>query len=216
MSSSKKLLTKMYINEIVRLHGVPISIVSDRDPRFTSEYWKSVHRALQTKLNFSLAYHPQTDGQSERTIQALEDMLRCCVLEMKGSWEDYLPLAEFAYNNSYQASIQMAPYELLYGRKCRSPIHFQWRTDWHYHQPCLEYMMYFIYPNEIVELSPVELKPDLTYEERPERIVDYKEQLLRHRIIKYVKVQWKNHSEREATWETEDSMRERYPELFEI
>ena len=83
-----------------------------------------MHRALQTKLNFSSAYHPQTDGQSERTIQTLEDMLRCYVLEMKGSWEDYLPLAEFAYNNSYQASIQMAPYELLYGRKCRSPIHW--------------------------------------------------------------------------------------------
>ena len=70
----------------------------------------------------STAFHPQTDGQSERTIQILEDMLRACVLDLKGSWEEHLPLIEFAYNNSYQASIQMVPYEALYGRPCRSPI----------------------------------------------------------------------------------------------
>jgi len=71
---------------------------------------------------FSIAYHPQTDGQSERTIQILEDMLRACMLDFKGSWEDHLHLAEFTYNNSYQASIKMAPFEALYGRKCRSPL----------------------------------------------------------------------------------------------
>ena len=70
----------------------------------------------------STAFHPQTDGQSERTIQVLEDMLRACVLDFKGSWEEHLPLVEFSYNNSYQASIQMEPYEALYGRPCRSPI----------------------------------------------------------------------------------------------
>ena len=71
---------------------------------------------------FSTAFHPQTDGQSERTIQILEDMLRACVLDLKGGWEDHLPLVEFAYNNSYQSSIQMAPYEALYGRPCRLPL----------------------------------------------------------------------------------------------
>ena len=70
----------------------------------------------------STAFHPQTDGQSERTIQVLEDMLRACVLNHKGNWEEHFPLVEFAYNNSYQASIQMAPYEALYGRPCRSPL----------------------------------------------------------------------------------------------
>ena len=77
---------------------------------------------MGTRLTISIAFHPQTDGQSERTIQELEDMLRACVLDQKGSWEEHLPLVEFAYNNSYQASIQMAPYEALYGRPCRSPL----------------------------------------------------------------------------------------------
>ena len=122
MNYSLDKLAELYINEIVRLHGVPASIVSDRDSRFTSGFWDSLQKALGTKLNFSTACHPQTDGQSERTIQTLEDMLRACVLDFKGSWNDYLTLVEFAYNNSYHSSIKMAPYEALYGRKCRSPV----------------------------------------------------------------------------------------------
>ena len=113
---------RLYIREIVRLHGVPVSIVSDRDPKFTTHFWKSFQKAMGTQLMMSTTFHPQTDGQSERTIQVLEDMLRACVLDFKGSWEEHFPLVEFAYNNSYQASIQMAPYEALYGRPCRSPI----------------------------------------------------------------------------------------------
>ena len=77
---------------------------------------------MGTKLNLSTTFHPQTDGQSERTIQTLEDLLRSCVLEFGGNWEDLLPLVEFTYNNSYQTTIGMAPYEALYGRKCRTPI----------------------------------------------------------------------------------------------
>jgi len=77
---------------------------------------------LGTRVELSTAFHPQTDGQSERTIQILEDMLHACVIEFEGSWDQFLPLAEFAYNNSYQSSIQMAPYEALYGRQCRSPV----------------------------------------------------------------------------------------------
>ncbi|KAK8701276.1 hypothetical protein V6N13_019666 [Hibiscus sabdariffa] len=115
-------LAKLYISEIVRLHGVPISIIYDRDPKLTSRFWQALQNALGTRLNFSTAFHPQTDGQSERVIQVLEDMLRGCVIDFHGSWEDFLPLAEFAYNNSYHASIRMAPYEALYGRKCRTPI----------------------------------------------------------------------------------------------
>jgi hypothetical protein len=79
---------------------------------------------MGTKLNFSNAFHPQTDGQSERTIQTLEDMMRASVLDFKGNWSQYIPLIEFAYNNSYQASIKMAPYVALYGRRCRSPLYW--------------------------------------------------------------------------------------------
>ena len=117
-------LANLYIKEIVSRHGIPVSIVSDRDPRFTSRFWKSFQECLGTKLNMSTAYHPQTDGQSERTIQTLEDMLRVCVVDFKGNWDDYLPLIEFSYNNSYHASIGMPPFEALYGRKCRSPLYW--------------------------------------------------------------------------------------------
>ena len=92
---------RLYIREIVRLRGVPVSIVSDRDPRFTAQFWKSFQKAMGTQLLMSTTFHPQTDGQSKWTIQILEDMLRACVLDLKGSWEEHLPLVEFAYNNSY-------------------------------------------------------------------------------------------------------------------
>ncbi|KAJ9561345.1 hypothetical protein OSB04_006505 [Centaurea solstitialis] len=114
---SMERLARLYIAEIVRLHGTPVSIVSDRDARFTSTFWQSFQREMGTRVNLSTVYHPQTDGQSERTIQTLEDMLRACVLDFGGSWEDHLPLIEFAYNNSYHSSIEAAPYEILYGRK---------------------------------------------------------------------------------------------------
>ena len=83
---------RLYIQEIVWLHGVPVSIVSDRDPRFTAHFWKSFQKAMGTRVTMNTAFHPQTDGQSERTIQVLEDMLRACVLYHKGSWEEHLPL----------------------------------------------------------------------------------------------------------------------------
>ena len=113
---------RLYIREIVQLHGVPISIVSDRDPRFKTHFWKSFQKAMRTQLTMSTTFHLQIDGQLERTIQLLEDMLCACVLDLKGIWEEYLPFVEFSYNNSYQASIQMATYEALYGRPCRSLI----------------------------------------------------------------------------------------------
>ncbi|GJT84048.1 putative reverse transcriptase domain-containing protein [Tanacetum coccineum] len=115
-------LARLYLNEIVARHGVPISIISDRDSRFTSRFWQSMQEALGTRLDMSTAYHPQTDGQSERTIQTLEDMLRACVLDFEGSWDVHLPLVEFSYNNSYHSSVRCALFEALYGRKCRSPI----------------------------------------------------------------------------------------------
>ncbi|GKD92900.1 putative reverse transcriptase domain-containing protein [Tanacetum coccineum] len=115
-------LMKLYMKEVVTRHGVPVSIISDRDGRFTSLFWKALHKALGTRLDMSTAYHPETDGQSERTIQTLEDMLRACVLDFGKNWDRHLPLVEFSYNNSYHTSIKAAPFEALYGRKCRSPV----------------------------------------------------------------------------------------------
>ena len=122
-------LASLYLKEIVRLHGIPSSIVSDRDPIFTSEFWRSLQEAVGTQLCLSTAYHPQTDGQTERVNRVLEDLLRLCVLDFGGTWEDHLPLVEFAYNNSYQATIGMAPFEALYGRPCRSPTCWWESTD---------------------------------------------------------------------------------------
>ncbi|GJX00706.1 hypothetical protein Tco_0184619 [Tanacetum coccineum] len=121
-TDSMEKLTRLYLKEIVCRHGVPVSIISDRDSHFTSNFWRSLQEALGTNLDMSTAYHPQTDGQSERTIQTLEDMLRACVIDFGSSWDRHLPLVEFSYNNSYHASIQAAPYEALYERKCRSSI----------------------------------------------------------------------------------------------
>ncbi|KAF5774219.1 putative nucleotidyltransferase, Ribonuclease H [Helianthus annuus] len=119
---SMERLAKLYVDEVVSLHGVPLSIVSDRDSRFTSHFWTSFQEAMGTRLNLSTAYHPQTGGQSERTIQTLEDMLRACVIDFGGNWDNHLPLIEFSYNNSYHSSIEAAPFEALYGRKCRTPV----------------------------------------------------------------------------------------------
>ncbi|GJW56602.1 putative reverse transcriptase domain-containing protein [Tanacetum coccineum] len=115
-------LARMYLKEVVTRHGIPVSIICDRDPRFASNFWRSLQNALGTNLDMSTAYHPQTDGQSERTIQTLEDMLRACAINFGKGWVNHLPLVEFSYNNSYHASIKAAPFEALYGRKCRSPV----------------------------------------------------------------------------------------------
>ncbi|GJS95691.1 putative reverse transcriptase domain-containing protein [Tanacetum coccineum] len=119
---SMEKLARLYIDEIVARHGVPVSIISNRDGWFTSRFWQTLQKSLGTRLDMSMAYHPQTDGQSERTIQILKDMLRACVIDFGGNWDVHLPLAKFSYNDSYHSSIRCAPFEALYGRKCRSPI----------------------------------------------------------------------------------------------
>ncbi|KAH0633271.1 hypothetical protein KY284_036057 [Solanum tuberosum] len=122
VSYSTEDYAKMYLREMVKLHGVLLSISSDRGTQFASQFWKSFQKGLGTKVKLSTTFHPQTDGQAERTIQNLEVMLRACVIYFKGNWDDHLPLMEFAYYNSYHSSISMAPFEALYGRRCRSPI----------------------------------------------------------------------------------------------
>nr|GFA21416.1 reverse transcriptase domain-containing protein [Tanacetum cinerariifolium] len=121
MDSMEK-LTQLYLKEIVCRNRVPMSIISDKDSKFMSRFWQSLQGALGTRLDMSTAYHLETNGQTERTIQTLEDMLRACVFDFGGSWDRHLPLVEFSYNNSYHASIKASPFEALYGRKCRSPV----------------------------------------------------------------------------------------------
>ncbi|KAA3477005.1 Gag protease polyprotein [Gossypium australe] len=188
MDYSLDKLAELYISEIVRLHRVPVSIISDRDLRFTSQFWKKLPKALGIKLNCSTAFHPQIDGQSKRVIQILEDMLRCCVLEFKGNWERFFPLVEFAYNNNFQSSIKMivdkvflkvSPWKkiLIFGLKGKlSPR--------------------FIGPYEIIKRIAQEVKQ------------------LKNKSIALVKVLWQWHGVEEATWEPEGAMRKLYPNLF--
>jgi hypothetical protein len=113
---------KLYMSRIVCFHRVPKKIVSDRGTQFTSKFWERLHETLDTQLCFNSTYHPQTDGQTKRVNQILEDMLRACALQYGRSWDKSLSYAEFSYNNSYQESLKMAPFEMLYGRRCRTPL----------------------------------------------------------------------------------------------
>ncbi|KAL0534344.1 hypothetical protein IC582_028634 [Cucumis melo] len=303
---------QLYMSEIVRLHGVPVSIVSNRDARFTSKFWKGLQTAMGTRLDFSTAFHPQTDGQTERLNQVLEDMLRACALEFPGSWDSHLHLMEFAYNNSYQATIGMAPFEALYGKCCRSPVCWdevgeqrlmgpelvqstneaiqKIRSRMHTAQsrqksyadvrrkdlefevgdkvflkvapmrgvlrferkgklrprfvgpfeilerigpvayrlalpPSLSTVhdvfhvsmlrKYVPDPSHVVDYEPLEIDENLSYVEQPVEVLAREVKTLRNKQIPLVKVLWRNHRVEEATWEREDDMRSRYPELFE-
>ncbi|KAM0054415.1 putative nucleotidyltransferase, Ribonuclease H [Helianthus debilis subsp. tardiflorus] len=305
-------LADIYMKEVVLRHGVPTSIISDRDARFTSELWRAMHKAFGSRLDMSTAYHPQTDGQSERTIQTLEDMLRACVIDFGNGWEKHLPLVEFSYNNSYHTSIQAAPFEALYGRKCRSPLCWAEVGDSQITGPDivvdatekiaqirqrmaaardrqkayadkrskpLEFQVgdrvllkvspwkgvvrfgkrgklnpRYVGPFEITERIgkvayrlnlPAELGAvhnvfhvsnlkkclsdetliipfkELTIDERlqfveePVEITDRDVKVLKHKRIPLVRVRWNSRRGPEYTWEREDQMKEKYPQLFE-
>jgi transposase InsO family protein len=120
-------LAELYMSRIVCLHGVQKKIVSDRGTQFTLKFWERLHETLDTQLRFSSTYHPQTDGQTKRVNQILEDMLRACALQYRRSWDKSLSYAEFSYNNSYQESLKMSPFEMLYGRRCQTPLF--WSED---------------------------------------------------------------------------------------
>ncbi|KAL0561578.1 hypothetical protein IC582_002012 [Cucumis melo] len=293
---------QLYMSEIVRLHGVPVSIVSDRDARFTSKFWKGLQTAMGTRL----------DGQTERLNQVLEDMLRACALEFPGSWDSHFHLMEFAYNNSYQATIGIAPFEALYGKCCRSPVCWgevgeqrlmgpelvqstneailKIRSRMHTAQsrqksyayvrrkdlefevgdkvflkvapmrgvlrferrgklsprfvgpfeilerigpvayrlalpPSLSTVhdvfhvsmlrKYVPDPSHVVDYEPLKIDENLSYTEQPVEVLAREVKMLRNKEIPLVKVLWRNHRMEEATWEREDDMRSRYPELFE-
>jgi hypothetical protein len=299
---------QLYIARILSLHGVPKTIVSDRGPQFVSKFWEELHKSLGTKLLHSSAYHPQTSGQTERVNQILEDMLRACVLDFSQKWDECLPLAEFSYNNSYQESIKMAPFEALYGRRCRTPLNWSEPGERYFFRPDLvketeekvqkiihnmkkaqarqksyadkrRMPLYFLegdyvylkvsamkgvsrfgikgklapryigpflilqrygpvayrlqlpetlsvvhnvfhvsqlkkclrVPDRTVEVTDVVLEPDLTYSEHPIRVLDQKDRVTRRKTLKFYKIQWNQHSEDEATWETQDFLDKNFP-----
>ncbi|GJT05132.1 putative reverse transcriptase domain-containing protein [Tanacetum coccineum] len=231
---TSKRLARLYINEIVARHGVPVSIISDRDSYFTSRFWQSLQKALGTRLDLSTAYHPEIDGQSERTIQTLEDMLRACVIDFGGNWDTHLPLVEFSYNNSYHTSVKCAPFEALYGRKCRTR-----ETNPKLGQDCsndrsVAYRLRL--PQELVgvhdtfhvsnlkkcladvtlhvPLEEVKINDKLHFVEEPMEIMDREVKKLKKRRIPIVKVRWNSRRGPEFTWEREDEMKRKYPQLF--
>ncbi|GJW63295.1 putative reverse transcriptase domain-containing protein [Tanacetum coccineum] len=219
-------LAKIYTNEIVARHGVPVSIISDRDGRFTSHLWQAFQKALGTRLDMSTAYHPQTDGQSERTIQTLEDMLRACVMDFGGSWDTHLPLIEFSYKNSYHTSIKCTQFEALYGRKCRSPVIWTevgesisiegsgtiWQEGKANTTICGTVRNRGACWNGglSAEVTPgAKLCP-----RHPIEIVDRDVKKLKRRIIPLVKARWNSRQGTEYTWEREDQFQKKYPHLF--
>ncbi|GJY77840.1 reverse transcriptase domain-containing protein, partial [Tanacetum coccineum] len=261
---SMEKLARLYTDEIVARHGVPVSIISDRDARFTSRLWQTFQKALGTRLDMSTAYHPQTDGQSERTIQTLKDMLRACVIDFSGSWDVHLPLTEFSYNNSYHTSIRCAPFEALYGRKCRrKPLEFEvgdrvmlkvspWKGVVHFGKKgklapryvgpfeILERIGLIAYrlrlPEELsgvhdtfhvstlkkcladaslhVPLNEIKVDKTLCFIEEPVEILDREDKSLKRSKISLVKVRWDLKRGPEFTWEREDFMKSKYPQLF--
>jgi hypothetical protein len=115
-------VANIFLKEVAHLHRIPKTIVSDRDSKFTSNFWKGLFKGFRMNLNFSTTYHPESDGQKKRVNRVVEDILRMYLMDKPSRWEDYLHLVEFAYNNGYHASLKMSPFEALYGRKCNTPV----------------------------------------------------------------------------------------------
>ncbi|GJT75762.1 putative reverse transcriptase domain-containing protein [Tanacetum coccineum] len=204
-------LEMTYLKEVVTRHGIPVSIICDCDPRFSSNFWKSLQKALGTNLDMSTAYHPETDGQSERTIQTLEDMLRACVIDFGNGWVKHFPLVEFSYNNSYHASIKAAPFEALYGRMCRSLV--CWAEGSKYFSYVESEECYSDKPLA-VPLEGLHIDDKLRFVEEPVEIMDREVKRLKQSRIPIVKDRWNSRRGPELTWEREDSFKKKYPHLF--
>ncbi|GJR47738.1 putative reverse transcriptase domain-containing protein [Tanacetum coccineum] len=210
-------ITMDFVNGLPRTpsgHGVPISIILDRDSHFMSRFWRLLQKALGTNLDMSTAYHPQIDGQSERTIQKLEDMLRACVIDFGSSWDRHLPLVEFSYNNSYHASIKAAPYKAL-----SKPLEFEvgdmvllkvspWKGAVSNLKKCLAE------GDIVVLMDEIQLDDKLHMIEEPVEIFDREVKQLKQSQIPIVKVRWNSQRGPEFTWEREDQIKKKYPHLF--
>nr|GEY62819.1 hypothetical protein [Tanacetum cinerariifolium] len=228
-------LAELYLKEIVCRYGVPVSFISDRDSLFTSWFWVSLQKALGTQLDLSTAYHPETDRQSERTIQMLEGMLWACVIDFGSSWDKHLLLVEFSYNNNYHASIKAAPFEALYGRKCRSLVCWSEVGESHLTGPelvgdkvmlkvfgkCGKLSPRFIGPFKVIErIRPVAYKLELPDKLRgihdTFHVSNLKREVkrLKQSRILIIKVRWDSRHGPEFTWEREHFFRSKYPHLF--
>ncbi|GJS33190.1 putative reverse transcriptase domain-containing protein [Tanacetum coccineum] len=216
-------LARMYLKEVVTRHGIPVSIICDRNPRFASNFWRSLQKDLGTNLDMSTAYHPQTDGQREITIQTLEDMLRACAIDFGKGWVNHLPLVEFSYNNRYHASIKAAPFEALYCRKCRSPV--CWAEVGQVQLTGLE-----IVQETTEKIIQIKQRMQVTCD-RQKSYVDLKRKPMTSKLgiklclksclgkgsrsrVPIVKVRWNSSRGPEFTWEREDQFRKKYPHLF--
>nr|GEU99099.1 hypothetical protein [Tanacetum cinerariifolium] len=179
-------------------------------------------KSVKKRLDLSTAYHPQADGQSERTIQTLEDMLRECVIDFGGSWDVHLPLFEFSNNNSYHSSIRCAPFEALYGRKCRSPVLWAEIEEGSLIVPelvlemtykvlsCVKSEKCLADANLHVSLDKINVDTTLCFVEEPVKIMDQEIKKLKHRKIALVKVRWNSKCGPEFTWKHKDQLRIKY------
>ncbi|GJZ08225.1 putative reverse transcriptase domain-containing protein [Tanacetum coccineum] len=234
-------LARLYLNEIVARHDVPILIISDRDGRFTSQFWQSMQEELGTQLDKSTTYHPQTDAQSELTIQTLEDMLSTCVLDFEGSRDVHLPLVEFSYNNIYHSSIRCAPFEALYGRKdrfkalrdCQKSYADKRRKTLVFSEgdhvllkvsPWKGVVRFgkkgklaprYVGPFEITKMiEEFQVDAKLNFVEEPVEILEREIKKLKRSMIPIVKGRWNSKRGPEFTWEHEDQMKFKYHHLF--
>ncbi|GJY66003.1 putative nucleotidyltransferase, ribonuclease H [Tanacetum coccineum] len=233
-TDSMEKLTRQYLKEVVCRHGVPLSIISDHDSRFASGFWRSLQNALGTSLNMSTTYHPEMDGQSERIIQTLEEMLRACVIDFGGNWDRHFLLVEFSYNNNYHASIKAAPFEVLYGRKGKlspryvgpfkiieriGPVAYRLELPEKlrgihntFHVSNLKKCL--ADENLVIPLEEIQLDDKLHFIEEPVEIMDREVKQLKQSRIPIVKVRWNSRRGPEFTWEREDFFMKKYPHLF--
>nr|GFC22815.1 reverse transcriptase domain-containing protein [Tanacetum cinerariifolium] len=221
-------LARVYLKEVVTRHRIPVSIISDRDLRFASNFWRSLQNVLGTRLDMSTAYYPKTDGQNKRTIQTLEDMLRACAIDFKKGWVNHSPLVDFSYNNSYHATIKAAPFEALYGRKYVGPF------------KVLEEIGKVAYKLELPEelsrvhntfhvsnlkkchadeplaipLDGLQFDDKLHFFKEPIKIMDREVKRSKQSQIPLVKVRWNSKRGPEFTWEREDKFKKKYLHLF--
>ncbi|XP_010669206.2 uncharacterized protein LOC104886455 [Beta vulgaris subsp. vulgaris] len=228
-------LADAYRKNVLRLHGVPKDIVSDRDSRFLSNFWQKHQEALGTQLKMSTSFHPATDGQTERTIQTLEDMLRAWALEFQGSWEDRLDLSQFEVGEKVLLKVSpikgvmrfgmkgklspkfIGPYEILERigevayRLALPPEIARVHNVFHISQ----LRRSISDPSHVLTPDDLQLEDNLSYVEVPMKILDSKVRATRKGEVKLVKVLWSNHKNDELSWESEDAMRAQYPHLFQ-
>ncbi|XP_070025086.1 uncharacterized protein [Nicotiana sylvestris] len=199
---SSEQLAAIYIREIVRLHEVLVSIILDRGTQFTLKFWRVIQRELGTQVELSTAFHSQMYGQSEHTIQILEDMLRACVIDFGGWFE--LGEARLLGTDLLQDALDKV--KVIQERLCTVQLR----------QKSYANRKYIGDPSHVLDFSMVQLDGDLTYDVEPVAILEQHVRILRSKDITSMRVQCRGRPVEEVTWETEREIRSRYPHLFEV